>query len=96
MQKHSKFSLTHITYEELHSDEKQTLKYLLFYFKFFINITSAHFQAVFLIWMRWAKPCKGSGNNGIGLVSVSRKHTGLIIVTVGWGPLFHCKQFNET
>lgn len=46
--------------------------------------------------MRSAELCKGSENNGFGLVSNSRKYTGLIITSMDLGPLIHCKQFNET
>lgn len=46
--------------------------------------------------MRSAELCKGSENNGFGLVSSGRKYTGLIITSMDLGTLIHCKQFNET
>lgn len=46
--------------------------------------------------MRSAEFCKGSENNGFGLVSNSRKYTGLIITSMDLSTLIHCKQFNET
>lgn len=46
--------------------------------------------------MRSAELCKGSENNGFGLVSSGRKYTGLIITSMDLSTLIHCKQFNET